>query len=62
MKKTIIITDYGQTKDSHVLSVTITYYLGLHGPTIRTIHDIVDELQKTAVDCNRGLFKHSECD
>ena len=57
--------EYGQTKDSQVLPGT-TYYLGLHRPTIKglkwTNMTIVDELQKTAVDCNRGLYIHSEYD
>ena len=41
-------------------------YLGLHRPTIKELKwtnmIIVDELQKTAVDCNRGLYIHSEYD
>ena len=47
--------DYGQTRDSQVLPRT-TYYLGLHRPTIKGQYSeqiwLVDELQKTAVDCN----------
>ena len=42
-----------------------TYYLGLHRPTIKDYSGqigLVDELQKTAVDCNRGLYIHSEYD
>ena len=43
-----------------------TYYLGLHRPTIKglkwTNMTIVDILQKAAVDCNRGLYIHSEYD
>ena len=43
-----------------------TYYLGLHKPTIKGHSGqiwLVDELQKTAVDCNyRGLYIHSEYD
>ena len=42
------------------------YYLGLHRPTIKglkwTSMTIVNELQKTAVDCNMGLYIHSEYD
>ena len=58
--------DYGQTKYSQVLPGTI-YYLGLHRPTIKGLYYsgqiwLVDELQKTAVDCNRGLYIHSEYD
>ena len=48
-----------------VLPGTI-YYLGLHRPTIKGLYCgqiwLVDELQKTAVDCNRGLHLHSKYD
>ena len=58
--------DYGGTKYSQALPGT-TYYLGLHIPTIKglkkwTNMTIMDELQKTAVDRNRGLYIHSEYD
>ena len=49
--------DYGQTKYSQALPGT-TYYFGLHWPTIKGLYSgqiwLVDELQKTAVDCNMG--------
>ena len=38
----------------------IPYYLGLHKPKIKGLYSgqirLVDELQKIAVDCNRGLY------
>ena len=55
--------NYGQT-NSRVLPGNI-YYLGLHIPTIKGHSGqiwLVDELQKTAVDCYRGLYIHSEYD
>ena len=54
---------YEQIKDSQVLPGT-TYYLVLH-TDLRLgdyIVDKYDELQKTAVDCNRGLYILSEKD
>ena len=61
-----LLWNYGQTKYSRVLFFTI-YYLELHRPTIKRHSKqiwLVDELQKTAVDCNRGLYiqLHSEYD
>ena len=57
--------DYGQTKDSKVLPET-TFYLGLHRPTLKGLNSeqiwLVDELQKTAVDCNKRLYIYSEYD
>ena len=58
--------DYGHTKYIVKYCQGTTYYLGLHRPTIKglkgTNMTIVDELQKTAVDCYRGLYIHSEYD
>ena len=55
--------DYGQMKYSQVLPGTI-YYWRLYRPTIKGLYSgqiwLVDELQKTAVDCNRGLYMHIE--
>ena len=57
--------NYGQTKYSKVLPGTI-YYLELYRSTIKGLYSgqiwLVDELQKTAVDCNRGLYMYSEYD
>ena len=52
--------DYRQTKYSQVLHGT-TDYLGLHRPTIKGLYSYI-ELQKTAEDCNRGLYIHNEYD
>ena len=42
---------------------TLLTFLGLHGPTIRGLYSgqiwLVDELQKTALECNRGLYIHN---
>ena len=58
IRKTIM--DYGQTKYSRVLPGTI-YYLGLHRPMIKELYSgqiwLVDELQKTAVDCIVNMTK-----
>ena len=55
--------DFGQKKDSQVLPGTI-YYWGLHRPTIKGLYSrqiwLVDELQKTTVDCNKGIYIHSD--
>ena len=57
--------NYGQTKYSKVLPGTI-YYLVLYRSTIKGLYSgqiwLVDELQKTDVDCNRGLYMYSEYD
>ena len=54
--------DNGKTKCSQALPRT-TYYLGLHRPTIKKLYSgqiwLVDELQKTALECNRGLYIHN---
>ena len=57
------IMDYGEKKYNQALPGT-TYYLGLHRPSIKVLYIgkiwLMNELQKTAVDCNRGLYIHSE--
>ena len=49
--------DYGQTKYSPLLLGTTCY---LHRPTIKGLYSeqicLVDEFQKTAVDCNRDFI------
>ena len=58
--------DYGQTKYSQVLPGT-TKDCTVHRPTIKglysgPIYDLVDELQKTAIDFNRRLYIHNKYD
>ena len=52
--------------DRQNISTTARNNLRLHRPTIKGLNwtnmTIVDELQKTSVDCNRGLYIHSEYD
>ena len=54
--------DYRQTKYSQELPGT-TYYLGLHRQGLYSGQIwLVNELQKTAVDCNRRPYIHSKYD